>query len=101
MTDTDRMDQSQPRAGEHTFFTVTIATTVQAGLQVVDVHAATGRTNHSKVATGSDVNSLRRGNRKSHDSQRERGGRSLEKHRCNRGVTVAMLSLREAGGRRW
>lgn len=52
------MDQSQMGAGDHTFLIVAVATTVQAGLQVVDVDAAARQANHSKVATGSDVDSL-------------------------------------------
>lgn len=52
------MGQSQARTGEHTIVIVTIATTVQARLQVVHIDGATRRANHSKVATGSDVDSL-------------------------------------------
>lgn len=67
------MDQSQARTGEHTCLIAAIATTVQAGLQVVDVDAATGRANHSKVTTGSDVHSL--GTKTgSHVTHREGGG---------------------------
>lgn len=37
---------------------ITIATTVQPGLQVVHVHSTARRAYYSEVSTGSDVNSL-------------------------------------------
>lgn len=75
------MDQSQTRTGDHTFLTVSVATTMKARLQVVNVDAATRQANHSKIATGSDVNSLGT-ETGSHVTLRESGGRSLKKHRC-------------------
>lgn len=91
---------SQTRPGEHTIILIAVATTVQARLQVVDVDAATRQTNHSKVATGSDVDSLLT-ETGSHVTLRESGRKNLKKHRCDDAVTVAMAFLCVTGGCRW